>query len=213
MQRPADPPFIVKICGIANEEDARVAVDAGANALGFNFYRQSPRYIDPECAREILERVPGRFLRVAVFVNPSPGELAAIAAQLACDVVQLHGEVCPREVPRPYRVWRSLAAFSTPPARDNAIEAYLLDAPSDGFGGSGKAIDWKLAASFPYRKIVAGGLDASNVAAAIETATPDGVDACSRLELRPGKKDVRRVRDFVREALSAARALAAEKTL
>jgi phosphoribosylanthranilate isomerase len=88
--------------------------------------------------------------------------------------------------------------------KDTGIDAYLLDAPSDGFGGSGKPIDWKLAASFPYRKIVAGGLDGSNVAAAIEATAPDGVDACSRLESRPGKKDHERIREFVRQALAAA---------
>jgi phosphoribosylanthranilate isomerase len=205
--------FVVKICGITNEEDARVALEAGVNALGFNFYRKSPRYVAPERAREVLERLSGDFLRVAVFVNPSADEMVRIAGLLACDVVQLHGEACPCQAPEPYRLWRSLTAFSTPPARDDAIDAYLLDAPASGFGGSGKTIDWKLAASFPYRKIVAGGLDATNVAAAIATTVPDGVDACSRLEARPGKKDAQRVRDFVREALAAARALAAQEAL
>lgn len=203
--------FVIKVCGITSEEDARVALEAGANALGFNFYRQSSRYIEPDRACEILDRLPGRFLRVAVFVNPSIDELAAIAGPLACDIVQLHGDACPREVPSGYRIWRSLTAFERPPVRDRAIEAYLLDAPSDGFGGSGKLIDWKLAAAFPYRKIIAGGLDASNVTEAIETASPDGVDACSRLELRPGKKDPQRVRSFVRAALAAARILAAQE--
>lgn len=205
--------FVVKICGIGSEEDARVALDAGANALGFNFYRKSPRYIEPEIARDILDRLPAGFLRVAVFVNPSVEESIAIAGQLGCEIVQLHGDACPRRLPPPYRIWRSVTAFATPPAPDSAIEAYLLDAPSEGFGGSGKPIDWKLAAAFPHRKIVAGGLDASNVAQAIETASPDGVDACSRLELRPGKKDAQRVRDFVRRALAASRALAIQETL
>ncbi|HEX7360499.1 MAG TPA: phosphoribosylanthranilate isomerase [Bryobacteraceae bacterium] len=196
--------FIVKICGITNEEDARAALDSGANALGFNFYRKSPRYIQPARAGEILQRLSGDFLRVAVFVNPSVEEMAAIAGPLGCEIVQLHGEACPQQAPPPFRIWRSLTAFSSPPAKDSAIDAYLLDAPSDGFGGSGKPIDWKLAASFPYRKIVAGGLDASNVAAAIEATVPYGVDACSRLESRPGKKDVQRIRAFVREAFAAA---------
>lgn len=205
--------FIVKICGIGSELDARVALDAGANALGFNFYRKSPRYIGPEAARDILDRLPAGFLRVAVFVNPSVEELTQIAGQLGCEIVQLHGGACPRELPPPFRIWRSLTAFAMPPAPDTAIEAYLLDAPSEGFGGSGKPIDWKLAAAFPYRKIIAGGLDASNVARAIETAAPDGVDACSRLELAPGKKDPQRVRDFVRAAFDSARALAVQEIL
>lgn len=206
-------PFVIKICGIRSEEDARVALDAGANALGFNFYRKSPRYIEPDRARRILDRLPAGFLRVAVFVNPSVEELTSIAVQLSCDIVQLHGDTCPQEVPPPFRIWRSLTAFATPPARDSGIEAYLLDAPYDGFGGSGRPINWKLAAAFPYPKIIAGGLDASNVAEAIETALPDGVDACSRLEVQPGKKDAQRVREFVRESLAAARILAAQEPL
>jgi phosphoribosylanthranilate isomerase len=204
-------PFIVKVCGITNEEDAQVALEAGANALGFNFYHKSPRYVAPERARKIVESLPGDFLRVAVFANPSAGEMARIAALLACDVIQLHGDACPSEAPEPYRLWRCLTAFSIPPARELAIDAYLLDSPATGFGGSGKTIDWKLAASFPYRKIIAGGLDGANVAAAIATTAPDGVDACSRLEAKPGKKDAQRVRDFVREALAASRALAIQE--
>jgi phosphoribosylanthranilate isomerase len=84
-----------------------------------------------------------------------------------------------------------------------SAEAYVLDAPSTNFGGSGRCFDWSLAAAFAYRKIVAGGLDATNVADAIRTAQPWGVDACSRLEASPGKKDSQRVRDFVNTALTA----------
>ena len=208
MKRFPAPPFIVKVCGITNEEDARVALEAGANALGFNFYPKSPRYIEPERAGEILDRLAGDFLCVAVFVNPAAEELARIANMIRCDVVQLHGQFCPNRAPDACRLWRCLTSFSVPPGKDASVDAYLLDADSPGFGGSGKMIDWKLAAMFPYRKIIAGGLDGENVAAAIATTAPDGVDACSRLEARPGKKDPVRVRSYVREALAAARAFA-----
>jgi phosphoribosylanthranilate isomerase len=207
MKRFPAPPFIVKVCGITNEEDARLALDAGANAIGFNFYPKSPRYIEPERAGEILERLPGDFLCAGVFVNPSAEELERIVTIVRCDVVQLHGQSCPNRAPDTCRLWRCLTAFSVPPQSDASVDAYLLDADSPGFGGSGKMIDWELAALFPYRKIIAGGLDAANVAAAIATTAPNGVDACSRLEARPGKKDPVRVRSYVREALAAAHAL------
>ena len=190
--------FIIKICGITNEEDARVAVDAGANALGFNFYTQSPRYVTPERASEIAKNVQGTFLKVGVFVN-SVGKLAD---EIALDVLQLHGN-CPNYPHR--RVWRAIRAGERPD--DPEVEAYLMDTPAESFGGSGKTFDWKLAGDSPFRVIVAGGLDATNVAEAIRTAQPWGVDACSRLESSPGRKDPQRVRDFVAAALSASRNL------
>jgi phosphoribosylanthranilate isomerase len=206
-------PFIVKICGITTEEDARIALDSGANALGFNFYRNSPRYILPERAFEIAARVCGSFLKVGIFVNPAPEELTRIASMAGCEVIQLHGDNFPAHTPPSCRVWRCVTRLSSPPAHDPSVDAYLLDAPSQAFGGSGKKIDWALAASFPHRKILAGGLDAMNVAAAIAAVMPNGVDACSRLESSPGRKDPARVRDFVRAALCAAKTLIPQETL
>ncbi len=98
------------------------------------------------------------------------------------------------------------AFLLTRAVEDATAEAYLLDTPSRDFGGSGQSFDWNLAAGRPYRVILAGGLDASNVAEAIRIAQPWGVDACSRLESSPGKKDAQRVRDFVQAALAASRA-------
>jgi phosphoribosylanthranilate isomerase len=206
-------PFVVKVCGITNEEDAQLAVEAGANALGFNFYRGSPRYITPARAREIIQTVQAPFLKVGVFVNPTEAQLAKAAAQIPLDVIQLHGDNCPAEFSGSYRIWRSITAGDVT-SLDNACakagggearsaEAYVFDTPSPEFGGSGKCFDWSLAAAFAYRKIIAGGLDATNVADAIRTAQPWGVDACSRLEASPGKKDGQRVRDFVNAALAA----------
>lgn len=186
--------FIIKICGITNEEDARVAVEAGANALGFNFYPGSPRYIPPEQAREIIETVSGASLKVGVFVNSTD----EIAAEVPLDVLQLHGS-CAGYPSR--RTWRAIRPGDCP--QDSGAEAYLMDTGGEQFGGSGKTFDWNVAAGMPFRVIIAGGLDHTNVGEAIRIAQPWGVDACSRLESSPGKKDPRRVRDFVKAALAA----------
>jgi phosphoribosylanthranilate isomerase len=201
------PPFVIKVCGITCEEDALVAIDAGANALGFNFYSRSPRYIDPELAREI-GRMTGDYLKVGVFVNAVEHELTRIARIAELDVLQLHGDTA--ELPAGQRLWRSIAGTSGAPARDHRIEAYVLDAPTPAFGGSGRTFDWSQAANFPYRAIVAGGLDAANVADAIAAMRPWGVDACSRLESRPGRKDAQKVREFVAAAVNAFELLSSE---
>jgi phosphoribosylanthranilate isomerase len=117
-------------------------------------------------------------------------------------VLQLHGKI--DTVPREYRIWRALVA-SAAVKPDGEFEALLLDSFTLEHGGSGKTFDWTLAKNLPQRVIIAGGLDASNVAQAVETARPWGVDACSRLESSPGKKDPKRVRDFVHAALAAFR--------
>jgi phosphoribosylanthranilate isomerase len=198
-----DIAFVIKICGITNEEDARVALDAGANALGFNFYTGSPRYITLARAREIVKAVHRPFLKIGVFVNANEAQLEEAARQVPLDVVQLHGENCQAQFSRSYRIWRSITADDATSSESAIAEAHVLDTPSTDFGGSGKSFDWSLAAGFAHRKIIAGGLDATNVADAIRITSPWGVDACSRLESSPGKKDERRVREFVRAALAA----------
>jgi phosphoribosylanthranilate isomerase len=202
-----DISFVIKICGITNEEDARVAIEAGANALGFNFYAGSPRYITPARAHEIVTAVQNPFLRVGVFVNATEAQLATAVREVSLDILQLHGDNCPAQLSSSYRMWRSITMDSTDCANRDltsvSAEAFIFDTPSPHFGGSGKCFDWSLAAAFAYRKIIAGGLDATNVADAIRATKPWGVDACSRLESSPGKKDSRRVRDFVHAALAA----------
>lgn len=191
-------PFIVKICGITNETDARVAIESGANALGFNFWPASPRFISPERAREIAAAVPGDYLKAGVFVDASSADLRETAAQVPLDIVQLHGNCA---LTGSIRIWRAIAATDARVEADRRIEAWLLDSTSHG--GSGQTFDWKLAARFPGRAILAGGLDGSNVAEAVKIASPWGVDACSRLESSPGKKDAQRVRAFIAAALAA----------
>lgn len=189
------PLFIVKVCGVTTREDAQSALDAGANALGFNFYAESPRYIEPDAAAEIISALQGDFISVGVFVHPAPDD---ISSKAFLDIAQIHGRAPQTQLP----IWKAITPNQIPPA-DTKVEAWLLDTPTPAFGGSGQTFDWSLAAAFPHRKIVAGGLDARNVAEAIRVAKPWGVDSCSRLESAPGRKDRRQVAAFVFEALQA----------
>lgn len=199
-------PFIIKVCGITAEDDLETAVEAGANAIGFNFYSKSPRFLMPKRARHLAKILPGAYIKVGVFVNPSEDELLEIASNVPLDVLQLHGERAPAHLATSFRVWRGSHAGTDRTLLDPAVEAWLLDTPTPEHGGSGKTYDWQLAADFPQRAIVAGGLDGDNVAAAIQTAKPWGVDACSRLESAPGQKDPAKISRFVENALAAFRA-------
>jgi phosphoribosylanthranilate isomerase len=188
-------PFIVKVCGVTTREDAQAALDAGANALGFNFYPQSPRYLSFGQAEQIIQALRGDYLRVGVFVNP-----AEEVAMPFLDVAQIHGTGR-----MAMKTWRAVDAGALP-AADDGVEAWLMDTCTPAFGGSGRTFDWSLASGFPYRCIVAGGLDGDNVAEAIRIAHPFGVDSCSRLESGPGRKDHAKVRAFVTNALHSFRA-------
>jgi phosphoribosylanthranilate isomerase len=200
----ADLAFVVKVCGITNERDLETAIQAGSNAIGFNFYSKSPRFLTPARARLIVEAVPGPYLTVGVFVNPTEDELLRAASLVPLDVLQLHGE-WPAKVASSFRIWQSANAGMSHHALNPHIEAVLLDTPTPEYGGSGRTFDWSLAAGTPRRVIIAGGLDASNVATAIGVAQPWGVDACSRLESEPGQKDPARIKLFVETALLAFR--------
>jgi len=193
---------MVKICGITNLEDAMASVESGASALGFNFYPKSPRYITPEAAAEITSKLPAGVIKVGVFVNARTEETARIAG---LDVVQLHGDESPQQIPAGLRTWK---AFRVTPELDLSmldewpLEAFLLDAPTAAYGGSGETFDWRRAHSTKHKIILAGGLDAANVGAAIAQAQPYGVDSCSRLEIAPGRKDHRKVSQFIQAALN-----------
>jgi phosphoribosylanthranilate isomerase len=198
----AEIPFIVKVCGITSEGDLGTSLEAGANAIGFNFYSKSPRFLSAERARRVVRSVRGTYLKVGVFVNPTEEELIEAASLVPLDVLQLHGNT-PIHQAGAMRVWRSAHPGPAREALDPNVEAWLLDTPTPQYGGSGQSFDWSLAAGFPGRAIIAGGLDSSNVATAIRMARPWGVDACSRLESTPGKKDPARIQLFVEAALAA----------
>ncbi len=203
----------VKICGITNWPDAKRAVDAGADFLGFNFYAKSPRYITPAKAERIVRRLPKRVSAVGVFVNENEETMLDTARAVGLAALQLHGDESPAEVARLRRslpvIKATRAGKSFRPAqltRFKRASAILLD----GFdrhlrGGTGKTVDWRMGrrARRYGRIFLAGGLTPENVADAIRIATPYAVDVCSGVEVRPGKKDAKRVRelmDAVREA-------------
>ena len=196
--------MILKICGITNPEDAAAAIAGGATALGFNFWPGSPRYIEPERAASIQTSAGIR--RVGVFVNEAPARIEEIVRIASLDVAQLHGDENLSALPA-VAVWKGArvsAGFDFSLYEDCSAEALVLDGPAgDLYGGSGQSFDWKLVTGLRKRVILAGGLDASNVATAIAIAHPWGVDACSRVERIPGKKDHQKMNDFLQAARAA----------
>ncbi len=197
----------IKICGITSLADALAAIDAGADALGFNFYRPSPRYLSPEDARKIIEQLPLHVLNVGVFVNePTPETVAEIAAAAGVKAVQLHGDESPDYCTgiKDLYVIKALRVdpeFGISTVVEYKTDAVLLDAFSPNQqGGTGEVFDWSRAREANNRQIkifLAGGLSPENVREAIEIVNPYGVDACSCLESSPGVKDQDRVRAFV----------------
>ncbi len=193
--------MIVKICGITNADDARAAVDAGASALGFNFYPPSPRAIGAARAREIIDALPPAVLKVGVFVNEDPAVVVQVMNEAALDVAQVIGDA-PVGV-RTWKVHRMTADFSAGQLNGDSAEAFLLDTPSSALhGGTGETFDWRRARIPDKNIVIAGGLGPDNVAIAVSECRPWGVDACSRLESSTGRKDHAKVIAFVRAALS-----------
>ncbi len=199
--------MMIKICGITNLEDARAAVENGATALGFNFFPASPRFVSTAEAARVIASLPAAVCKVGVFVNVAPGEVAETARALALDVAQLHGDETAAQFPRGVRVWKAVrvdAEFQPDLLDAYPAEAVLLDAAGAGlYGGSGQTFDWSRAVGSKRKIVLAGGLDANNVGRAIEQAQPWGVDACSRIEASPGKKDHARMAAFLKAALRA----------
>ncbi|HZE63609.1 MAG TPA: phosphoribosylanthranilate isomerase [Pyrinomonadaceae bacterium] len=198
----------IKICGITNLEDALACADAGADLLGFNFYSGSPRYIGPDAARKIIEHLPGTILSVGVFVNAGePQEVARLADAAGVTAVQLHGDESPsycRELSGRFviKALRADEGFKPESAAEYKTQAVLLDSfDVHARGGTGKVFDWSLArrtGELVPKLILAGGLGPENVAEAVASVQPYGVDACSSLEGSPGRKDIARVRAFIK---------------
>jgi len=197
----------VKICGITRLEDALAAVRLGADALGFNFWPGSKRYLAPAAARAIIRALPPLVTTVGVFVNPSREEAVAAAAISGVQVLQLHGdespELCsslPLPVLKGLRVGGPAALALL--GRYLGVAGFLLDAESPGYGGSGRTFDWSLVAGAAERVtvILAGGLDPANVAEAVRAVHPYAVDVASGVESAPGVKDPELMSRFIRAA-------------
>lgn len=197
----------VKICGITNLDDALAAIDAGADALGFNFYKPSPRYVTPETAREIVDQLPKPVLTVGVFVNElSPQDVENLARRASVTAIQLHGDESPDYCHNltNRKVIKALAAgpdFDAEQARAYEVDAILLDTKDPALrGGTGRVFDWSIARQvrgLVPKLILAGGLGVQNIERAIISVDPYGVDACSALEGTPGKKDHALMRSFI----------------
>jgi phosphoribosylanthranilate isomerase len=196
--------MFVKVCGITNQEDGLAAIEGGATALGFNFYKKSLRYSPPE-GLEWTADLPDHIWKVGVFVNEDPAVIRRIVSQLNLDVIQLHGDEQPSDCPRDLRVWKALRvdyAFDPSRVRKYPVEAILLDGPAGkAYGGTGLTFDWTVAAGLPVKIVVSGGLHAGNVSTAIECIRPWGVDVCSRIEKSPGIKDHELMAEFLKVAL------------
>jgi phosphoribosylanthranilate isomerase len=205
-------PTRVKICGITRWEDAQLAVELGASALGFNFYPPSPRYIEPAAARAIIVKLPPLVTTVGIFADePNDEHVAGVAKEARVTVVQLHGPRVPKldgvlaEFPRICGVTVK-EGFKPEALRDLGGDAYLLDAfDIKLLGGTGKPFNWALArdASRFGTIILAGGLTPENVGRAIREVRPFAVDVASGVEAAPGVKDANKLRAFFQEVRQA----------
>ncbi len=186
----------IKICGITREDDALHCIEAGAAALGFVFYPQSPRYVSPKRAREIAAVLPREAVTVGVFVNEKPDKVKEVYREASLGLVQLHGEESPDYmsalggIPVVKTLFRQedLAGYASFP---QPLRAFLVDTRGESPGGTGRASDWPLARSLArsYPTILAGGINPDNVTAALDAVRPQALDVNSGVEESPGKKD------------------------
>ena len=200
----------VKICGITTPDDARVAVEAGADMIGLIFYPPSPRFVTPEQAHTIVAHLPFGFPAVGVFVNESVDTVTRIAQTSGVQMVQLHGtespEMCQHLPWRVIKTFRFTAHIQPEMMSQYAVEAFLIEGFHAGvYGGGGAQADWQRVASLHHygRIMLAGGLTPENVREAIQIVRPYAVDVCSGVEATPGTKDWDKVRTFVRNAKNA----------
>jgi phosphoribosylanthranilate isomerase len=195
----------IKICGITNLNDAHAAIAAGADILGFNFYKPSSRYIAPEHAREIINTLPDSILTVGVFVNDgSPDAVRSIANQSGVKAVQLHGDESPdycRALNSVIKTFSVSENFDIKQLESYEVDAIMLDTKDNRLrGGTGRVFDWSVAQQVSQlipKLYLAGGLSPENITEAIEMVQPYAVDACSSLEDKPGIKNHERMRVFV----------------
>ena len=201
----------VKICGITNIEDALAAIEFGADALGFNFYPKSSRYLSPEKALRMMEDIPPSVWRVGVFVNEPEQWVRDLSQSLYLDFLQFHGDETPEyceQFATPY--WKAFRLKDEKSLEEMGTyhpDYFLIDAHVESigevlYGGTGVTGDWDLAReSRKHGKVfLSGGLTPDNVETAIQTVQPDGVDVASGVESEPGKKDWKKMESFISKA-------------
>ena len=202
----------VKICGMTQLKDALFAVEHGVDAVGFIFYKKSPRAVTMKTVREIITKLPPLVDTVGVFVNESAERLNKVADYCGLDLVQLHGEESPAFCRKIHR--RVIKAFrvkdlqSIKQLEKFSVSGFLLDTFSDDLhGGTGKTFDWNLALSAKKMGpvILAGGLTPRNILQAVRQVRPYGVDVCSGVEKSPGIKDLEKVRVFLKNIRSGSK--------
>jgi phosphoribosylanthranilate isomerase len=201
----SSPPVKVKVCGTTRLKDALLAVECGADAIGFIFYKKSPRCVTAKTAKEICSKLPPFVQRVGVFVNETAEKINRIADRCGLDAVQLHGDESPAFCKKiRHRVIKAVRVKDPGSLKDLSrypVDGFLLDTyKEDQWGGTGKVFDWELAArAKKYGPvIIAGGLNPRNVKVAIQKVKPYGVDVSSGVEQSPGKKDPKKVKAFLK---------------
>ena len=212
-------PMQIKICGVTNIRDARACIELGASMIGLNFYQQSPRYIEPKAALQIVEAIPRSAQAVGVFVDAIADEVRSVANAAGIRCVQVHGDFSPatcRELAREFRVIRAFCTDARFQPKETALFSecdILVDAHHPNLrGGTGLTCDWPAArATLPFARflILSGGLNAQNVGQAIAAVTPHAVDVCSSVESAPGAKDYRAIENFVAAVRMAERPVTA----
>ena len=197
----------VKVCGMTSLKDALVAVEEGADAVGFIFYKKSPRSVTMKTVREIVLELPPFVDTVGVFVDETAEQINKIADYCNLDIIQLHGDesptFCKKIRRRVIKAFRVIDMQSVKKLSGFQVSGFLLDTFSENLhGGTGKVFDWNLA--LPAKKfgpvIMAGGLTPNNVQQAIRQVRPYGVDVCSGVESEPGIKDHKKIRAFLKNA-------------
>lgn len=199
----------IKICGITNSEDAFAAVDYGADALGFVFFKKSPRYISPAKAKAIIKRLPPFITRVGVFVNEKKKDAEKIAEQTGINTIQLHGDEPPStcrfsgySVIKSIRV-KSLESLELLSKYKDCVSSFLLDTYTpEEYGGTGQIFNWDIAVEAKRfgRIILAGGLTPENIEKAIRFVHPYAVDVSSGVEDEKGRKNHKKIKTFIEKA-------------
>ena len=201
----------IKICGITNMEDAEAAIEYGADALGFVFYKQSPRYIKPSLAKSIISKLPAFTHSVGLFVNETKEKIIHIASYCNFQIIQLHGNESPRfclgfreKIIKAFRITdrSNLDVVDVYKVSAILLDAFVKDKP----GGTGKTFDWKLAKEAKDKAphiILSGGLNPNNIEEAIKLVKPYGIDVSSGVEKKYGIKDHKKMKDFIKIARSA----------